>query len=650
MKTIEFKNVSKIYKMGKIDVTALNDVSFNIEKGEFVAIMGPSGSGKSTMLNLIGCLDAPTSGDYYLDGIDIKRFKDDNLAYIRLEKIGFVFQNFNLLTKLTALENVELPLIYAGSVKDRRKKALDALRAVGLENRKDHKPIELSGGQQQRVAIARALVNNPSIILADEPTGNLDSKSGKEIMDLLVDLNRKGITIIMVTHDENVASYAKRVIKLKDGKIVSDEVKEEVQAVDYREENKKIKERGFSLSEITDSIKMALFSIFANKLRSFLTMLGIIVGVFAVIVMIALGQGASEKITSSISSMGSNLLMVYPSPPRKSGLVGRRVLITTLKYDDAKALEESPYIEKVDASLSKNSRVEFGNKNTFTSVIGVTENYPEVRNTTVKEGRFFDDKENRMGSRVAVIGNTVRKDLFGNKYPLGDYIKIKKVPFKIIGILEEKGSSSWGDEDNVVLIPLKTAQKRLFGADYVTGINAMAKSEDIIEKAQADIERILDQRHRIKNEDDRDFTVRSQTEILSKVKDATMTFTLLLAGIAAVSLIVGGIGIMNIMFVSVTERTKEIGIRKAIGAQRKDILLQFLIEAIIVSLSGGIIGIISGILVSGLISKLAGWQTVISAGSIILSVTFAVSIGLFFGLYPAFKASKLNPIEALRYE
>ncbi len=650
---IELKNVNKTYRMGDIKVPALKNASLKIEDGDFVAIMGPSGSGKSTLLNILGCLDVPTSGLYLFDGINVGEFSDSQLACIRNEKIGFVFQTFNLLPRLNALSNVELPLIYAGDHSKRKEMANSALQAVNLEDRAHHRPRELSGGQQQRVAIARALANEPSIILADEPTGNLDSKSGQEIMSILDELHKKGITIILVTHDDSVASYARRTIRLKDGEIVEDQKTRDKEGVSptFAPARNEKKKRRFSLAEVAESLSMAVSSIFSNKLRSFLTMLGIIVGVSAVIAMIAIGQGAGAQITERISQLGANLLMVRPGafrhgPARSAG--GSR---TSLNYEDAQAIaERCPSVAKVDAEYSRNAQVVFGNKNTNTSINGVTPNYPEVRNFPVEQGSFVTEEDNRFMRRVAVLGKTVVENLFGEEDPIGQYIKIKRSSFQVIGVMSEKGGSGWRDEDDIIFVPLKTAQKRLFGVDYVSTVNVEAKSEDVMDKASAEITSLLRERHRIRAGDEDDFNIMSQTEILSTVQETSNTFTMLLAGIAVVSLIVGGIGIMNIMFVSVTERTREIGIRKAIGAQRRDILSQFLIEAIIVSLAGGMIGVFSGILVSKLMSHFAGWQTVITPISVALSFSFALAVGLFFGFYPARKASLLNPIDALRYE
>lgn len=648
---IELKDISKIYKIGKITVPALKNISFQIEDGEFVAIMGPSGSGKSTLLNILGCLDPPTDGEYILDGINTKDLSDSDFAQTRNERIGFVFQSFNLLPRLSAVSNVELPLIYAGDQRKRREKALAALQVVGLENRKTHRPKELSGGEQQRVAIARAFINNPTMILADEPTGNLDSKSGTEIMNILSELNEKGITVIVVTHEGYTASYAKRTIKLKDGGVIEDKKACEKACINKQPEPlSKKKRKGFSFNELKENMSMALSSINANKLRSFMTMLGIVVGVAAVIAMIALGQGASADITERISQMGANLLMVrsgssFMGPPQAAGS------ITPLTYDEALAIgAECPSVAKVDASFSRNTQVVYGNRNTNTEVNGVTPNFPEVRNFSVATGSFFTDEDNKLVRKVAVVGKTVVKDLFETVDPIGQYIKIKRINFLVIGIMNEKGSSGWHDEDNVIFIPLLTAQKRLFGVDRVSLINVMAKNEDVMDEASVEITALLKQRHRIRAGEENDFSIRSQTEILSTVQETSRTFTLLLAGIAVVSLIVGGIGIMNIMFVSVTERTQEIGIRKAIGAQRRDILGQFLIEAVIVSLSGGTIGVFLGILASKIMSQFFGWQTVVTSGSVLLSFFFAFAVGLFFGLYPARKAAIMNPIEALRHE
>ena len=650
---IELKNVSKTYRMGAIKVPALKNASLRIEDGDFIAIMGPSGSGKSTLLNILGCLDVPTSGQYLFDGINVGEFSDSQLARIRNEKIGFVFQTFNLLPRLNALSNVELPLIYAGNHNKRKVIATDALRAVDLDDRAHHRPRELSGGQQQRVAIARALANEPSIILADEPTGNLDSKSGKEIMSILTELHQKGITIILVTHDDSVASYARRTIRLKDGEIVEDQKtrdKEGVSPTAVPGRNQK-KKRRFSLAEVAESLSMAVSSIFSNKLRSFLTMLGIIVGVAAVIAMIGIGKGAGAQITEHISQLGANLLMVRPGASQHGPARSASGSRTSLNYEDAQAVAEGcPSVAKVDAEYSRNAQVVYGNKNTNTSISGVTPNYPEVRNFPVKQGSFLTEEDNRLMRRVAVLGKTVVENLFGDEDPIGQYVKIKRSSFQVIGVMSEKGGSGWRDEDDIIFVPLKTAQKRLFGVDYVSTINVEAKSEDVMDKAIAEITSLLRERHKIREGQEDDFNIMSQTEILSTVEETSNTFTMLLAGIAIVSLIVGGIGIMNIMFVSVSERTREIGVRKAIGAQRRDILSQFLIEAVIVSLSGGFIGAVLGILVSKFISRFAGWPTVITSESVALSFGFAFAVGLFFGFYPARKGALLNPIDALRYE
>ncbi len=647
---IELKNINKTYRMGDINVPALKNASFKILDGDFVAIMGPSGSGKSTLLNILGCLDVPTKGDYLIDGINVSEFSDSQLARIRNEKIGFVFQSYNLLPRMTAVSNVELPLIYSGNHANRKEMAINALRAVNLADRANHRPRELSGGEQQRVAIARALTNEPSILLADEPTGNLDSKSGKEIMSTLTELNKKGITIVMVTHDNSVAAYAQRIIRLKDGEIVEDQRvsgQAETDEIFNNSQNEK-KKRKFSIVELKESLTMAVSSIFSNKLRSFLTMLGIIVGVAAVITMIAIGQGASNQVTQRIRQMGANLIMVQQFRRMQGG-----GSFTPLSYGDAKAIaEQCSSVARVDATYHTHSQAVYGNLNTNTEVNGVTSNFPAIRNFQVERGSFFTEDDNKVMKRVAVLGKTVVKNLFGEEEPIGQYIKIKRTIFQVIGIMKEKGSSGWRDEDDVIFIPLRTAQKRLFGVerDRVSDINVEAKNEKVIDKATAEITSLLRERHKIREGQEEDFNIRSQSEILSTMQETSRTFTMLLAGIAIVSLIVGGIGIMNIMFVSVTERTREIGIRKAIGAQRIDILGQFLIEAVFVSLCGGVIGIILGVGASKLTSQFAGWATMVTPVSIILSFLFAFAVGFFFGVYPARKASLLNPIDALRYE
>lgn len=651
---IELKGIHKRYKMGKIEVPALSGVSLKIEDGDFIAVMGPSGSGKSTLLNVIGCLDVPTAGEYHLDGIPVQQMSDCELANIRNQKLGFVFQSFNLLPRQSALKNVELPLVYAGNGRSRQRRALGALRSVGLGDRALHRPSELSGGEQQRVAIARALVNDPSVILADEPTGNLDSVSGNEIISILEELNGEGKTIVLVTHEEFIAAHARRIVRMSDGKIVGDE-----QTDNGRSRELKQKEpcspaqarRRFTLGEWKESLSMALSSILATRLRSFLTMLGIIVGVACVIAMISLGQGAKEQVTQMIEGLGANLLFVQPGARREGRVHFERGSMLNLKAEDARALtDEASSVARAAANLTRSAQVVYRDNNVRTRIHSTTENYPVVRNSAVERGIFFSREDQRQRRRVAVLGETVVKELFKQEDPIGEYIKINRVNFQVIGVMSPKGGFGWRDEDDVVYIPLSTGQRRLFGVDYVSWIDVEASSRDSMKKAEEEITRILRRRHRIRPGAPDDFHIRSQAEYLTTVQETSKTFTLLLAGIATVSLIVGGIGIMNIMLVSVTERTREIGIRKALGGQKRDILAQFLIEAVMMSLTGGLLGIVVGIVFSRFMSTMGGWPTSVSSGAVLLSFTFAFCVGLFFGLYPARRAASLKPIEALRYE
>jgi len=648
---IKLSNITKIYKTGKIELVALKEINLEIMQGEFVAIMGPSGSGKSTLLNIIGCLDIPTYGNYFLFGRDVSQMNPSRLAKIRNSTFGFVFQNFNLLNYLNAYENIELPLIYSERhyTKDDILKSLDI---VNLRAWAKHRPTELSGGQQQRVAIARALVNNPTVILADEPTGNLDSKSGTDIMNLLKELNQKGITIILVTHDNYVASYANRIIHIKDGQISSDRYKKrERNANTIFESTLPVSKKNINFKKAKQNIFIALKSIILKKTRAFLTTLGILIGVASVISMISIGEGAKKNITSNIKAMGANLLYIHPGASRRG--MRRSILAekNKLTLEDADfILKESRTVTALTPILNSMAIVIYKNRNIRTTVQGVNSSFPEINKYMIKYGTFFDEKAIRLKERVAVLGDTVVRELFDNKNPVGNYIKIKRVNFLVIGTFEPKGATSWRDIDNIIAIPVTTAQKRIFGANFLSTICVKVKNEDIIEEAEDEITRILKRAHRLKETDEPDFHIRSQMEILRRVRETTQTFTILLGGIASISLIVGGIGIMNIMLVTVMERIREIGLRKAVGAQRTDILFQFLTESVIICFLGGIIGTLLGIIVSNFIENITQWGTYIPFYAFILAFSFSFIVGVFFGIYPAYKAALLNPIEALRYE
>lgn len=663
---IALKNINKTYRTGKVGIRALRNVSLKIAPGEFLAIIGPSGSGKSTLLHTLGFLDRPDSGSYRLGETDITRLTDDELALLRNRLVGFVFQQFHLLPRATVLENVELPLIYAGK-RHLREKAHESVKAVNLQQRASHHSNELSGGEQQRVAIARSLVNEPSIILADEPTGNLDTKSGEEIITILKKLNQEGKTIIMVTHEKEIARHAKRIIHMRDGEIISDERKgaepqgrlSGSKAVDITDILPRPSAQGRGLSqsrfmrgraEFIDHLRQGAYAMLSHKMRSFLSMLGILIGVAAVIAMLALGEGARESIAERLATLGSNLLTVRPGSRRFHGVALEAGAVTRFTLQDANAIAKLPQVKNVSASVRGSGQIVYGNRNWNTRVEGTGADYAQMRAAIPTIGRFFTEEEVRIRQKVILLGATVARELFGNTNPINATIKINRINFQVIGILPEKGASGWRDRDDLVLIPITTAMYRLLGKEYIDSIDVEVKDSELMEEAQTAMRGLIIKRHRLDEGDEDSFQIRNMAEIQEAIESTTETMSWLLGSIAAISLLVGGIGIMNIMLVSVTERTREIGLRKAIGARRTDIMTQFLIEAVVMTFLGGVCGVILGAGIAALLAIFAGWATKVSLFAIILATTFSITVGVGFGLWPARQAAGLDPVEALRYE
>jgi macrolide transport system ATP-binding/permease protein len=652
---IRIKGLSKTYCAGKVPVLALQGVTLEIGQGEFLAVMGPSGSGKSTLLHILGCLDRPDSGSYSLLGTEISQLTDDELASLRNSLMGFVFQQFHLLRRVSAIENTELPLIYGGK-KEIRKRAYEKLQAVGLARREDHRPNELSGGEQQRVAIARALVADPMIIFADEPTGNLDSKSEEEIIRILEELNVQGKTIIMVTHDPEVAKHAQRIITMRDGRIVSDKVrgvsvsrpmKSDASVLDLLSR----KRLSFGRMAFVQHLRQSMRAILSNKVRSVLSMLGILFGVAAVIAMLALGEGAKASIEEKLKTLGSNLLSVRAGSAKVRGVAAAAGSVTRFTFDDVAAIRRlTPLVSKVSAYASGSAQVVSGNENWSTSIQGVGFDYGTMRSSVPTVGRWFTQEEIGRREKVAILGQTVVEHLFGSTNPVGRTVKINRIYFRVIGIAPDKGFGGHRDFDDTVYVPVTTAMYRVLGKDYLDGIYVEVTNAESIEKAQAEIGQLIRKRHRLAQNDEDSFYIRDMSEIKDMLTSTTETMGLLLGCIAAISLVVGGIGIMNIMLVSVTERTGEIGLRKAVGASGADILSQFLIESVVMTFSGGIMGILLGGGTAFVMSAVVGWSTKVTLFSIVLSTTFSIAVGISFGLWPARKASELNPIEALRYE
>ena len=639
------------------EVRALDGVSLRIERGDFVAVIGQSGSGKSTLMQILGLLDRKSSGTYLLDGQDISAFDDATLAALRSRKIGFIFQFFNLLPRTTATNQVALPMLYAG-VTNPIPRAQELLRLVGMETRFNHLPNQLSGGQQQRVAIARSLANQPAIVFADEPTGNISTEQSNEILTMLEALNRHGTTIILVTHEADVAARANRVITLRDGKVHSDERLREIADSAREGVADSALPRKTALidwSRARENLRMAFEALSRNKLRTALATLGIVIGISSVVAMVAIGTGAQKTIEAQLSSLGTNLLTVMPVSPRSLGNMVSNAKKRDFKPEDFEALKalavpRSP-VADVGASINGYVTVSRGDRNASTRLVGVTASYERMQNALLAAGHFFTDEEDQARQRVALVGTTVVKNVFGdNVNPLGGTIKVNRVEFRVIGVLASKGANSFQDADDQVIVPLHTAMYRVLGKTSLQNLSVSVREDKLIAAATAEVDQLLRQRRGLREDQESDFDVRSLNEIRDAVNKSTQAISSLLAAIAAISLVVGGIGIMNVMLVSVKERTKEIGLRKALGARRLDILFQFLVESVLICTLGGCIGLGLGYGISLAVSLSLGWGMVIPPSAAAAAFFFSAFVGLVFGLWPAKQASDLSPIEALRYE
>nr|WP_315431315.1 ABC transporter permease [uncultured Albidiferax sp.] len=656
MSLIQSVELGKSYAMGFEVVHALRGVSLQIAEGDFVAIMGTSGSGKSTLMNILGCLDTPSSGSYTLAGEAVQGMDADALALVRNRRIGFVFQQFNLLPRASALENVELPLVYAGvPAAQRRERAVAALQRVGLGERLLHTPAELSGGQQQRVAIARALVNGPQLILADEPTGALDSQTSEEVMQLLADLNAQGITVVLVTHEADIAAWARRKIVFKDGQIVED-LRRVSDTLHTLPAQRRPEARGAARMNGLAALRSAWRALASNALRSLLTMLGIIIGVAAVITMVAVGRGATDRVQEQMKGLGSNIMLVLPGGATAAGVRQGAQTRSRLTEEDATAIQvEVPEVQVAAPSSRTTAQVVANNANWSTTIFGTTNEYLEAREWPLAAGRAFEDAELQGSAKVALIGITVAQELFGDADPIDQVVRVRTVPVKIVGVLSRKGQNSMGqDQDDILVLPISTYRNRLQGGSpgnvkRVWAINVKVREGQSMQVAEENIRELLRQRFKVEASADDTFTLRNLSEILEAQEASSRTMTLLLAAVAGISLLIGGIGIMNIMLVSVTERTREIGLRMAVGARGRDILVQFLVEAVSLSLLGGAVGVLLGALATWGVGQWAGWQVSMTFASILLAVGFSAAVGVFFGFYPARRASLLQPIQALRH-
>ena len=651
---LEVRALRREFPSGESTITVLKDIDLAIRRGEMVAIVGASGSGKSTLMNILGCLDRPTGGAYRVAGKETSALSPDELAQLRREHFGFVFQRYHLLPDLNALGNVEIPAIYAGRDRAaRHARASAVLDKLGLADRTHHRPGQLSGGQQQRVSIARALMNGAEVILADEPTGALDSKSGQAVMAILKELNSEGHTVILVTHDMQVAQHARRIIEIADGEIVADRPNANAAPAPAAAALAKPLAGATTAAaaawrahaeRFAEAFKMALLAMAAHRLRTFLTMLGIIIGIASVVSVVALGQGSRERILKDISALGTNTIDVYPG--KDFGDL-RSARVQTLRPADAAALAAQPYIDSVTPRVSSNVVLRHAGSSVNATVNGVGDQYFRVRGMEIAQGALFDAADVRGHVQNVVIDHNTRQKLFADgANPLGAVLFLGKVPCRVVGVTKQK-DGGFGNNDSLnVYVPYTTAMSRLLGQSYLKAVTLRITDSVATDVAEQGVTKLLTQRHGAK-----DFYVSNTDSIRKTIEKTTATMTLLVSMIALISLVVGGIGVMNIMLVSVTERTQEIGVRMAVGARQSDIMRQFLIEAVFVCLLGGAIGVALSLAFGALFARAgSSFAMVYSTSSIVAAFAVSTLVGVVFGFLPARNAARLDPVVALSRE
>lgn len=649
---LEIRELCRDYPAGEEKLRVLDHVNLEIAAGEMVAIVGASGSGKSTLMNILGCLDRPSAGSYRVAGRETGELAPDELAELRREHFGFIFQRYHLLPDLSALGNVEIPAIYAGRDRhERHERAHQLLQRLGLGDRMHHRPGQLSGGQQQRVSIARALMNGGKVILADEPTGALDSHSGQEVMAVLKELNAEGHTIILVTHDMQIARHARRIIEIKDGVIIADRPSGEVLppttpdlAAPLAQARTARAWQGLR-DRLGEALRMAIVAMATHRMRTFLTMLGIIIGIASVVSVVALGQGTRASILKDISAMGTNTIDVYPGAgfgDIRSG--GVRTLVSA----DADALAEQVYVDSVTPTVSTSKVLRFGNISANGNVNGVGMQYFRVRGLEFAEGRAFDKAGELALAQEVVIDDNTRQALFPRQAEaLGQIILLGSMPARVVGVTKKK-DSGFGNNDSLnVWVPYTTAQSRLLGQHYLKSITVRMRDRVSTAAAEQGIKKLMSLRHSGRQ----DFYLFNSDSVRQTIEKTTATLALLISSIAVISLIVGGIGVMNIMLVSVTERTREIGVRMAVGARQSDIMQQFLIEAVLVCLAGGVLGVLLARGIGLIVTHFApSFQMVYSTTAILAAFGCSTLIGLIFGFMPARNAARLDPVDALARE
>ena len=672
---IEVRGLYREFSSGDETVAILKNINLTVNAGEMMAIIGASGSGKSTLMNILGCLDKPTRGSYAVNGQQTGDMLPDELAQLRREYFGFIFQRYHLLGDLTALGNAEIPAIYAGfTPAERHARTQKLLERLGLGERMAHKPGQLSGGQQQRVSIARALVNGGEVILADEPTGALDSNSGREVMEILRELHAEGHTIIIVTHDAKVAENADRIIEISDGEIIADRLTAARQQATLNPHTASVgpsesTQAQVAVDDVTTShgtrpaksnthhspwraaterfreaFSMAVRSMLAHRMRSFLTMLGIIIGIASVVSVVALGAGSQQQILKNISSMGTNTIDVYPGTGFGDRKAGR---IRTLNSGDADVLAQQTYVNSVTPGVNTSVTVRYQNISVSAQVKGVGEQYFQVKGVTLAQGKAFDGQSTKAYAQEIVIDDNTKKALFvDGENPIGQVILLGNMPSRIIGVAAKSESAFGNDENLSIFAPYTTVMGRMLGQNYLKSITVRVSDSVSSQAAEEGVTKILTQRHGSK-----DFFISNSDSIRKTIEQTTQTMTLLVSMIAVISLIVGGIGVMNIMLVSVTERTQEIGVRMAVGARQGDILQQFLIEAVVICLLGGVLGIALSLLIGEVFSAFSSSFTMVySMTSIVAAFACSTLIGVLFGFLPARNAARLDPVVALTRE